>query len=125
MLKPLAKCILIPLELTAAVSATDAAIQKKKYYDSAQQRTLFSSNEDLNDIVKIIKSLKDASLLIKDISETVENEIKELKEGFLGTLVATLGGSSLSTVWTGKDVIRAGAGATSAGEESNRPCQDF
>ena len=98
---------------------------KKKYYDSAQQRTLFSSNEDLNDIVKIIKSLKDASLLIKDISETVENEIKELKEGFLGTLVATLGGSSLSTVWTGKDVIRAGTGATSAGEESNRLCQDF
>lgn len=125
MLKPLAKCILIPLGLTAAVSATDAAIQEKKYYDSAQQRTLFPSNEDLNDIVKIIKSLKDASLLIKDISETVENEIKELKEGFLGTLVATLGGSSLSTVLTDKDVIRAGKGATSAGEESNRPCQDF
>ena len=110
---------------SSSVSNRCSHSKKIIYYDSAQQRTLFPSNEDLNDIVKIIKSLKDASLLIKDISETVENEIKELKEGFLGTLVATLGGSSLSTVLTGKDVIRAGTGATSAGEESNRPCQDF
>ena len=98
---------------------------KKNYYDSAQQTILFFSNEDLIDIMKIIKSPKDASLLIKDISETVENEIKKQKEGFLGTLVATLVGSSLSTVLTGKDVIRAGTGATRAGEEANRPCQDF
>ena len=98
---------------------------KKSYYDSAQQTILFVSNEDLIDIMKIIKSPKDASLLIKDISETVENEIKKQKEGFLGTLVATLVGSSLSTVLTGKDVIRAGTGATRAGEEANRPCQDF
>ena len=75
--------------------------------------------------MKIIKSPKDASLLIKDISETVGNEIKEQKEGFLGTLVATLVGSLFSTVLTGKDVIRACTGATRAGEEANRSCQDF
>ena len=62
-LKPLAKSVLIPSGSTAAASATYAAIQKKIFGSSVT--TLIISNEDLNDIMKIVKSLEDAGLLIK------------------------------------------------------------
>ena len=71
-LKPLAKSVLVPLGLTAAASATDVAIQKKIYGST----TLVFSNEDLNDIMKIVESLEESGLLIKGVSETVENEVK-------------------------------------------------
>ena len=74
-LKLLAKSVLIPLGLTAA--ATDAAIQKKIFGSGIS--TLTISNEEMNDVMKIIKSIKDASLLIKDVSETIENEPKKTK----------------------------------------------
>ena len=48
------------------------------------------SNEEMNDIMKINKSLKESGLLIKCISEKIENEAKEQKGGFLGTLLGTL-----------------------------------
>ena len=51
---------------------------------------LLFSSEDLSDIMKIVKSLEESGLLIKGISETVENEVKEQKGGFLGTLAATV-----------------------------------
>ena len=59
-LKPLAKSVLIPLGLTAAASATDAAIHKKMFgsgmrpSDLAKQATLIISNEEINDIMKIV-----------------------------------------------------------------------
>ena len=62
-LKPLAKCFLIPLELTAAALATDAAIQKKIF--GSEMTTLIISNKEMNDIMIIIKPLEDAGLLIK------------------------------------------------------------
>ena len=52
--------------------------------------TLIFSNEDLNHIMKIIESLQDSGLLIKRVTETVENEVQEQKRGFLGMLNATL-----------------------------------
>ena len=72
-LKPLAKSVLIPLELTAVASATYAAIQKKIF--GAGTTALVFSNEDLNDIMKIVKSLEDF-LLIKGVSDTIQNEEK-------------------------------------------------
>ena len=84
-LKPLAKSVLIPLGLTAAASATDAAIHKKTF------ETLIS-NEQMNDIMKIVKSLEESGLLIKYISQTIKNEAKKQKGGFLGMLFGTLGG---------------------------------
>ena len=107
-LKPLAKSILVPLGLTAAASATDAAIQKK-IYGSGTTTSAFS-NEDLNDIMKMVKSLEESGLLIKDISETIENELKEQKGGFLGMLIATLAASVLGSALTGEGVIRASEG---------------
>ena len=55
--KPLAKIVLIPLRLTAAASATYAAIQKKIF--GSGMTALLISNEEMNDIMKIIKSLED------------------------------------------------------------------
>ena len=53
-LKPLAKSVLIPLGLTAAASATDAAIHNKMFRSG--NMTLIISNEEMNDIIKIIKA---------------------------------------------------------------------
>ena len=75
-LTPLAKSVLVPLGKAAAVSATDAAIQKKTFGSVA---TLVFSNEKIDDIINIVKSLEDAGLLIKGVSEAVESEIKEQK----------------------------------------------
>ena len=76
-LKPLAKSVLIPLGLTAEASATDAAIHKKMF--KSGNVTLIISNEEMNDIMKIIKFLEESRLLIKGISETIKNEAKEQK----------------------------------------------
>ena len=60
------------------------------------------SNEKMNDIMKIVKSLKESGLLIKGISEGIRNGVKEQKGGFLGMLLGTLGPSLLGNLLTGK-----------------------
>ena len=60
---------MIPLGLTAAASATDAATHKKRFGSS--NTTLIISNEEMNYIMKIAKFLEDSGLLIKCISETI------------------------------------------------------
>ena len=79
-LKPLAKSLLIPLGLTAAASATDTATHKKMFGPGFT--TLIISNEEMNDIMKIVKCLEEFGLLIKGVSETIKNEAKEQKGGF-------------------------------------------
>ena len=81
LLKPLAKSILLPLELTAAVSATDAAIQKKMFGSGSTPSTIF--NEEINNIMKIIRSLEESGLLVNGVSYTIKNEAKKQKGGFL------------------------------------------
>ena len=80
-LKSLDQIVLIPLGLTAAVSATYAATQKKSF--GSGMTTLLISNEEMNDTMKILKSLEETGLLMKGISETTENETKAQKDGFL------------------------------------------
>ena len=95
-LKPLAKTVLILLGLTAVAATTDAAIYKKVFgsgtrpsvlalflLDSAKQTTLIISNKEMNDIVKVIKSLEQSALLIKGVSKKIKNEAKEQVEDFL------------------------------------------
>ena len=69
--KPLAKSVLIPLGLMAAASATDAAIHKKLF--GSGFTTLIISNEEMEDIMKIVKSLEESGSLIKGISEKIKN----------------------------------------------------
>ena len=72
--------------------------------------TLIISNDEINDIIKIIKSLEDSGLLLKRVTEIVQNEVKEQKGGFLRMLLGTLGASLLGNLLTGWGVNRVGKG---------------
>ena len=81
--------------------------------------TLIISNDKINDIIKIIKSLEDSDLLLKGVTETVQYEVKEQKGGSLSTFLGTLGASLLVDLLTGnikgKGVFRTGEGVLRAG----------
>ena len=94
-LKPLAKSVLIPLRLTAVAAATDAAIHKKMFGSGSTK--LIISNEEIEEIMRKVKSLEESGLLIKYISEAIKNERKEQKVGFLQILLALLGASLLAS----------------------------
>ena len=63
--------------------------------------TLIISNDEINDVIKIIKSLEDSGLLFKGVTETIQNEAKEQKWGFLSMLLGTLSASLLGNLLTG------------------------
>ena len=76
--------------------------------------TLITSNEEVNDIMKIVMFLEESGLLKKGVGKTIKNEAKEQKRGFLGMLLGTLGASLLGNLLTG--TIRLGEGTIRAGE---------
>ena len=78
---PLAKNVLARLGISAAISAIDGSIKKKMLGSGAT--TLIISNDEMDDILKIVKSLEDSGLLLKGVSETIQHEAKEQREGFL------------------------------------------
>ena len=123
-IKPLAKSVLIPLGLAAAASAADAGIHEKILGSGHNNTTLIISNDEMNDILKIVKSFEDSEVLLKGVSETIQNEAKEQRGGFLDMLLGTLGDSLLGNLLTknlsGKGTIRAGEGAIRAGYGSKR-----
>ena len=120
--KPLAKSILIPLGLTAAASATGEIIHKKIFGSGVTTLTIL--NEEMDDIMKIVKSLKESGLLIKGV--TIKNEAKEQKKKeFLGILLGTLSGSLLGNLSTGKGTFRADEGTFRTGEGTVRAGQEF
>ena len=85
---PLTENILASLGITAAASAIDAGIQKKIH--GSGSTTLTISNEEMNDILKIVQALLEGSnILLKGITKTISNETKEQKGGFLGMLLDT------------------------------------
>ena len=79
-IKPLPKSLLIPLGLTAAASAADTGIHKKIL--GSGTTTLIISNDEMKDIIRIIKSFEHSGLLLKGVSETIQNEAQEQKGGF-------------------------------------------
>ena len=111
-LKPVAKSVLVLLGLTAA-SATDAAIHKKMFTSGVT--TLIILKEEMNDIMKIVKSLVASGLVIKCVSQKVKNEAKEQQGIFLRTLLGTLDASLLGNLLKSKDTIRAAKGTIRAG----------
>ena len=88
---PLAKNVLAPLGLTAAMSAIDGST---------------------------IEALENSGILLKGVSKTIENETKEQRGGFLSMLLGTLGASLLGNLLTGKGIMRAGDEIVRAREES-------
>ena len=113
---PLAKNVLAPLVLTAAMSAIDGSIKKKML--GSGTTTLIISNDEMDDILKIVKSLANSGVLLKGVSETIQHEAKEQRGGFLSMLLGTLGASLLGDVLSkglsGKGIIRAGEGTIRA-----------
>ena len=68
---PLAKTVLAALGIIAAGSAIDAGIQKTIH--GSGTTTLIISNEETNDIMKIVQALEDSSILLKAVSKTIKN----------------------------------------------------
>ena len=104
----LAKNILASLGIAAAASAIDVGIQKKIHESGTT--TLIISDEEMNDIIKIVQALEDSNILLKGVTNTIKNETKEQKEGFLTMLLGTLGASLLWNLLSGKAIIRADFG---------------
>ena len=68
--------------------------------------TLIISNEEMDGIMGIIKSLEESGFLIKGVSKTIKNEAKERRNGFFGMSLSTLGASLLGNLLTSKRVKR-------------------
>ena len=110
-IKPLAKCVLIPLWLTASASAADAGIHKKILLSGTT--TLIILNDEMKDI-------EDSGLLLKGVSKTIQNEAEKQKGGFLSMLLGTLGTSLLGNILARKRINRTGEGVIIACYENKR-----
>ena len=121
---PLLKSVIKPLGvlgLTGTASATDAPINEK-ILGSGNHTTLIISNDDMQNLLKIVRSLEDNGILLDGITETVKNEVKEQRSSFLSILLGTLGVSLLGDLkhLSGRGVIRAGEGTIRAGYGSKK-----
>ena len=105
---PLAKNVSAPLGITAAASAIDAGIQKKIHVSGTT--ILIISNEEMNDIMKIVQALEDSNTLLKGVTKTIKNETKGQEGQFLNMLLGALGASLLENLLAGKLIVRAGSG---------------
>ena len=112
---------------------------KKSYTQNNNTTTLIISNDEMKDIIEIIKSLEDSGLLLEWVSETIQNEAKEQKGGFLSMLLGTLGASLLGNILVekgtiamshgqgmnraGEGIVRAGCGHRSLNSSKNKKSQ--
>ena len=76
---------------------------KKKIHGSGNT-TLIISNEEMNDIMKIIQTLEESDILLKGVTKTIKNKTKEQKGGILNMLLGTFGASLLGNLLTGKGI---------------------
>ena len=97
-LVPSAKSIFITLRLLARMSAADAAIQKRIHGSGIT--ALLISNEEIEDLMKTIKSLEKSGFLVRGISDRIKNKAKEQKGEFLRMLLRTLAASMLGNLLT-------------------------
>ena len=101
------------------MSAIDGSIKKKML--GSGTTTLIISNDEMDHILKIVKSLEDSGLFLKGVSETIQHEAKEQRGGFLSMLLGTLGASLLGDILSCKGVVRASEGTIRAGYGSKKP----
>ena len=62
-------------------------VLRPRLCDAPHNTTLITSNDEIKDIIEIVKSLKDSGLLLKGVSQTIQNEVKEQKGGFLSSFL--------------------------------------
>ena len=84
--------------------------QKLKKKHRSGTTNLIISNEEMNDITKIVQALKDSNILLKGVTKTIEKKSKEQKGGFLNMLLGTLGANLLGNLLSGTGIVRAGYG---------------
>ena len=106
--KPLAKSVLIPLGLIVVASAADGGIDKIL---GSGNTTLTISNNEMEDIIRIVQYFEDSGLLIKWVRETIQNKVKGQKGGFFSMLLGTLGASLSRNMLAGNGILRAGYGS--------------
>ena len=82
---------------------------KKKKKHGSGTTTLIISNEEINDIMKIVQALDDSNILLKRVTKTIKNETKEQRGAFLSMLLGTLGASLSGNLLAGKGIVRAGS----------------
>ena len=101
----------------------NAAINKK-ILGSGNHTTLIISINDMQDLLKTVKSLEDSCILLNGITEIEKNEVKEQKGGFISMFLGTFGASLLADLLkknlSGRGVIRAGERTIRAGEGTIR-----
>ena len=82
--------------------------------------TLITSNDEMKDIIKIVKSIEDSGLLLKGVSKTIQNKAKKQNRGFISMLLGTLGASLLGIILIAKEINRAEEGVIRAGNGNKR-----
>ena len=96
-----------------SIRCRNAKKKKKKKKNGSGTTTLIISNEEMNDIMKIVQALEDSNISLKGVTKTIKNETKEQKGGFLSMLLVTFGVSLLGNLLAGKGTARAGYGHSS------------
>ena len=124
--------MLIPLGLTAAASAADTEPHKRilgsghhhhsfsPSHNDNDNKILTISNYEMQDFIKIVKSLEGWGLLFKGVSKTIEIEATEKPEGFFSMLLGTLGAILLGSILAGKGINRAGEETVRAGYRNKK-----
>ena len=84
--------------------------KKKKNIYGSRTTTLIISNEETNDIMKIVQGLEDSNILLKGVTKTIKDGTKEQKRGFSSMLLGTLGASLLGNLLRGTGILRTGSG---------------
>ena len=81
---------------------------ERKYKVLEQQ--LIISNEEINDILKVVEALEDSNIFLKGVTKAIKNERKEQKREFLNMLLGILGISLLGNLLARKRIVKAGSG---------------
>ena len=113
--RPLSKSVLIPQGLTAAASVTNTAVQKRIH--GSGMNTLITSSKEMEDLMKIVKSIEESSLVIKGICEGSESKAKEQKDRFLGPILGAVAAALFGNLLAAKGVIQACEGTIRGGQD--------
>ena len=87
---------------------------------SHKPTALIISNDDIKDFIEIVETLEDPGLLPEGVRETIQNEAKEQKDGFLSMLFGMLDASLLGNILTRKGINRAGEGIVRSGYRNKK-----
>ena len=84
-------------------------MQEFKKIHGSGNTNLIVSNEEMNDIMRIVQALEDSNISLKGVTKTIKNETKKQKGGFLSMLLGTLRASLLGNLLSGKGIVRTGS----------------